>query len=152
MGIEDDIFNDITGLSQQDYKEGQIKPLTECEMCNGNLHSGNKYYCRNNINSIEPPYIFICEDCWSSLPPQRQEEVIINTSNCSDQIVQWLLGLKNILEKEQDCFDLDTAIGNTVQYSCISPHTVQLAYTVEPWNNVEEVINELIRDEDANLN
>ena len=68
--IEDEIFSACSEVYKDNYGEGTNEDLTvECRMCGVNTKRG-RYYKRNDL--LEPdstlPYLFICPDCYNSLP------------------------------------------------------------------------------------
>lgn len=68
--IEDEIFSACANVYKDNYSEGTNEDLTvECRMCGANTKRG-EYFKRNDL--LEPdstlPYLFICPDCYNSLP------------------------------------------------------------------------------------
>lgn len=69
--IEDNIFDSMARMRKSDYVVATYPH--QCSMC-GEEASPNKvcYMLKeesvNELNPIEIPYLFICEDCYKELP------------------------------------------------------------------------------------
>lgn len=76
MSIEDELFNELSGLTKDMYDEAIISH--NCSICDENLNA-TSFYARK-IDDIEGaiieniPYLFICNECYEELPEKSNEQ------------------------------------------------------------------------------
>lgn len=73
--LEDDMLLATTQLHQELYHKGSNKDLSiECRLC-GKVTPRGRYFARKDAREEHVPYVFICGECYDSLPVDEDERV-----------------------------------------------------------------------------